>query len=50
MMHSDLFTYMCTRAEEVLVVNMRSLVLNLRPMRSLEMVQICISESLYFRF
>lgn len=43
MMHSDMFTYMCTRAEEVLVVIRRSFVLHLRPMRRLEMVQICIS-------
>ena len=41
MMHSDMFTYVCTRAEEVLVVIRRSFVS--RPMRSLEMVQICIS-------
>lgn len=49
MLHSDLLTYMCTRAEEDLVVIMRSFALNLRPVRRLEMVHICISECLYFR-
>lgn len=44
MMHSDVYTYVCTCEEEALMVIMRSFVLNLSPMIRLEMVQICISE------